>query len=106
MITILIRYQGKNGNARRFMQEMLASGLVEQIRSETGNLGYDYYLPIDDEETVLLVDSWVDQAALDHHHQLPLMQEIAKLREKYDLHMKVEKPAPANDEGDEQYLRR
>ena len=106
MITILIRYQGKNGNARRFMQEMLASGLVEQIRSETGNLGYDYYLPIDDEETVLLVDSWVDQAALDHHHQLPLMQEIAKLREKYDLHMKAERFVSEGLGDDEQYIRK
>ena len=106
MITILIRYQGKNGNARRFMQEMLASGLVEQIRSETGNLGYDYYLPIYDEETVLLVDSWVDQAALDHHHQLPLMQEIAKLREKYDLHMKAERFVSEGLGDDEQYIRK
>ena len=38
-----------------------------------------------------LVDSWRDQAALDAHHASPMMATIAELREKYDLHMRVER---------------
>lgn len=90
-ITINIYYSGKNGNAIKFAKEMISSGIVESIRSEEGNLRYDYFLPMDDSETVLLIDSWKDQAALDFHHQSPLMGQIATLREKYDLHMKVER---------------
>ncbi len=90
-ITVNIYYSGKNGNAVKFAKEMISSGLVQSIRSEKGNLSYDYFLPMDDNETVLLIDSWQDQAALDVHHGLPLMGQIAALREKYDLHMKVEK---------------
>ena len=90
-ITINIYYSGKNGNAVKFMREMISSGLVQEIRNEEGNLRYDYFLPVDDGETVLLIDSWKDQAALDVHHGLPLMGRIAALREKYDLHMKVER---------------
>ena len=40
---------------------------------------------------MLLVDSWQDQAAIDAHHQSPMMEVIAALREKYDLHMRVER---------------
>ncbi|MGH2123273.1 putative quinol monooxygenase, partial [Enterococcus faecalis] len=47
--------------------------------------------PMDDEETVLLIDSWTDQDALDKHHASPMMTPIMELREKYDLHMKVER---------------
>ena len=47
--------------------------------------------PMDDEETVLLIDSWTDQEALDKHHASPMMTRITELREKYDLHMKVER---------------
>lgn len=90
-ITINIYYSGKNGNAVKFAQEMVSSGLVQAIRNEKGNLRYDYFLPVDDNETVLLIDSWQDQAALDIHHGLPLMVQIAALREKYDLHMRVER---------------
>lgn len=70
---------------------MLASGTVERIRQEKGNLKYDYFYPVSDLETVLLIDSWEDQKAIDLHHASPMMNEIMKLREKYDLHMKVER---------------
>jgi quinol monooxygenase YgiN len=40
---------------------------------------------------VLLIDQWRDQAAIDVHHASPMMAQIAALREKYDLHMRVER---------------
>ena len=40
---------------------------------------------------MLLIDSWEDQKAIDLHHASSMMNEIMKLREKYDLHMKVER---------------
>ena len=61
------------------------------IRAEEGNLHYEYFAPLDDPETVLLIDAWRDQAAIDAHHASPMMGRIAALREKYDLHMKVER---------------
>ena len=90
-ITINIYYNGKNGNARKFAEEMLSSGIVDRIRAEKGNLRYEYFIPIDDAETVLLIDSWENQEALDIHHATPMMKEIISLREKYDLTMKVER---------------
>lgn len=90
-ITINIYYSGNNGNARAFANEMTDSGIVNKIREETGNLKYAYFYPADDDETVLLIDSWENQEALDIHHASPMMAEIAALREKYDLHMKVER---------------
>lgn len=88
-ITINIYYQGKEGNARKFAEEMTASGIVRDIRAEAGNLRYAYFFPMDDTETVLLIDSWENQEAIDAHHASPMMAEIARLREKYDLHMIV-----------------
>lgn len=105
MLTILIRYKGTNGSAKRFAEEMISSGIVEQIRKEEGNLGYDFF-PQKDDETVLLVDSWMNQEALDKHHELPLMNKIKELRDKYDLHMEVRKYTPLVDDKDEKYIRR
>ena len=90
-ITVHIYYRGRGGNARRFAEEMTAQGLVEKIRAEKGNLGYAYFFPMEDPETVLLIDRWKEQAALDAHHASPMMGQIAALREKYDLHMQVER---------------
>lgn len=43
------------------------------------------------DKTVLLIDQWENQAAIDVHHASPMMTTIAALREKYDLHMTVER---------------
>lgn len=90
-ITVNIYYTGSEGSARKFAEEMIASGTADAIRAETGNERYEYFFPMDDPETVLLIDSWKDQESLDVHHDSPMMAQIARLREKYDLHMKVER---------------
>ncbi len=90
-LTVNIYYTGTDGNARKFAEEMRACGLVDRVRAEKGNLRYEYFLPMDDEETVLLIDVWENEAALDLHHKSPMMAEIAALREKYHLKMRVQK---------------
>ena len=98
-ITVNLRYTGKKGAAQAFAREMISSGTVEKIRAEKGNLRYEYYLPFGEErasgddssETILLIDSWENQQAIDLHHATPMMKTIAELREKYDLHMTIER---------------
>ena len=90
-ITINIYYKGENGNAKKFAEEMLSSGIVDKVRKENGNERYEYFFPIDDEETVLLIDRWKNEEALDIHHKSEMMRQISDLRNKYHLSMKVEK---------------
>lgn len=90
-ITVNIYYTGENGNARKFAEEMEQSGTVALIRAEKGNKKYEYFYPKNDPETVLLIDSWESQEAIDKHHASPMMDKISELRNKYDLHMKVER---------------
>lgn len=92
-VTIHLYYTGRNGNARKFAEEMTASGIVEQVRAEAGNESYEYFFPMEDPETVLLIDRWRDQAALDEHHHSEMMPKIAALRDKYKLRLKVERYA-------------
>ncbi|MBQ9196838.1 MAG: antibiotic biosynthesis monooxygenase [Clostridia bacterium] len=107
-IVMNLYYQGENGSAQAFAREMERTGVAERIRREDGNERYAYFLPLSDPETVLLIDIWRDQAALDAHHASPMMAEIARLREKYALHVRAERymddPAglPA---GDSAFLR-
>lgn len=90
-ITINIYYKGENGSARDFAREMIESGIVDEIKKEHGNIRYNYFFPIDDVETVLLIDTWKNQEAIDIHHNSTMMEKIVKLREKYNLHMIVER---------------
>lgn len=90
-VIVNIYYSGVHGNARKFAEEMVSCGVVRDIRAESGNLKYEYFFPMDDRETVLLIDSWENQQSIDMHHASPMMKKIIELREKYDLHMRVER---------------
>ena len=106
MITVNLYYKGINGNARAFADEMESSGIADAIRAEEGNLRYEYFQPLNDPEIVLLIDSWSDQEAIDAHHASPMMKQLAELRNKYDLHMTVERFVSDEYESDEKYLRK
>lgn len=60
---------------------------------------------MNDNQALLLIDSWKNQDALDNHHASPMMQKIIELREKYNLTMRVEryitdeKGIPENDKA-------
>ena len=99
-ITVNIYYAGEGDSARRFAEEMIASGTVSAIRAEEGNLRYEYFCPLGDDSTVLLIDSWASQQSLDLHHASPMMQTIISLREKYDLHMRVERYVSGDETPD------
>ena len=111
-ITINLRYTGKKGAAQAFAREMISSGTVEKIRAEKGNLRYEYYLPFeettdDKNDTILLIDSWENQQAINLHHATPMMKTIAELREKYDPHMTIERFFPDDNipEQDKGFIR-
>lgn len=90
-ITVNLYYTGTGGNARKFAEEMESSGIADAVRAEEGNEKYEYFFPMSDPETVLLIDRWKDQAAIDIHHKSEMMKKIAMLRDKYKLRLRVER---------------
>ncbi|MEZ7559028.1 putative quinol monooxygenase [Streptococcus sp. 27098_8_148] len=109
VLTVNIYYKGKDGAAIAFAKKMLETGIVAEIRDKEGSLRYGYFLPLEDPETVLLIDQWANQEALDLHHQSPTMQKILDLRQKYNLVMEVERfieDESGIPEGDEQFIAR
>ena len=95
---VVIGKEGSTLDGAGFIQRLWddANSHFEEVqhlakKDENGNLRYEYFYPMEDEETVLLIDSWNDQQAIDVHHASPMMAKIMELREKYDLHMKVER---------------
>ena len=108
-IIVNLYYKGHDGSAKSFAQEMESRGIADAIRAEDGNERYEYFQPFNDPETVLLIDCWRDQESLDKHHASPMMAEIAQLREKYDLHMVVERYVSDSEgvpEKDQAFIRK
>jgi quinol monooxygenase YgiN len=108
-ITVNLYYTGIDGSARRFAEEMESSGTADAIRNESGNEKYEYFYQARDPETVLLIDQWKDQESIDIHHASAMMNKIAELRNKYNLHMRVERFIPDKDgipSSDDKFIRK
>lgn len=103
-LTINILYKGKD--SKKFAKEMTEKGIVDRIRAQKGNIRYEYYQSLERDDEILLLDIWENQEALDIHHQSPMMGEIMKLREKYDVKMEVHKYQEIKGSNDDKYIRK
>lgn len=92
-----ITYTGEGENARDYAIEMMSSGLVQKVREEPGCLRYDFYFPMEDKNSVLLINEFTDEAAIKAHHDTPMLRQIAALRKEFNLTMNVERLTPLHD---------
>ena len=105
MITMLIYYRGTVGAAGSFVAQMEAEGIAADIRREPGCVRYEYFQPLDEPGTILLLDTWTDQGALDAHHASTMMKRLAELRVRYDLKMTAEKYVSVDLGKDSKYIK-
>ncbi len=88
-ILLHVSYHGEK--AKAFAAEMQQSGLRAAVLAEEGCMQYDYYLPLAEENCVLLVEHWRDRAALDKHAAGEPMAKLKALKASYDLATTVER---------------
>lgn len=72
---------------KKWSKETLSKRFVQKKETEK----YDYYFPLEDPESLLLIDRWKDEEAIEKHHKSEMMAQINELRKKYKLKMKVER---------------
>lgn len=92
-----ITYTGQGDDAKDYAIEMMSSGLVQKVREEPGCLKYSFYFPMEDKNSVLLINEFTDEEAIKAHHNTPMLRQIAALRKKFNLEMKVERLVPVNE---------
>ena len=80
MLLINVTYTMKPGMLDTFLKKVQAQGIQAAVRREDGCLQYDYYLPVEEDNTLLLVERWRDQAAQQVHLTTPHMAALGKIK--------------------------
>ena len=80
MLFLNVTYTMKPGMREVFLKEV--QGILDTVRREDGCLAYAYYLPVEEDDTLLLVERWRDQAAQQVHLAAPHMAALGKLKER------------------------
>lgn len=91
MIVLNVTYQCKPDLREAFLERILAEGIDKKSRSEAGNIKYDYYLPVDSGDDLLLVEKWQDADALAAHGRQPHFLRLGALKAEYVNETVIEK---------------
>lgn len=81
MIAIVARLKARPGKRAQFIAS--ARHIVETTRNEPGNISYELYASIDDEEIFIFLEEWKDSASLATHVKTPQFAELGKLIQEY-----------------------
>ena len=74
-----------------FLNAIRAEGIDAAARAEPGNLQYDYYIPVDQSDDVLLIEKYRDEAAVAAHVRQAHTARLVELKEAYVGDMLLEK---------------
>ena len=106
MIVLNVTYKCKPDMREAFLEAILRDGIDEASRKEAGNLKYDYYIPFDGgDDLLLLVEKWRDEAAIAAHGQTPHLQRLRELKAEYVTETVIERfelPDGAENGAEEQ----
>lgn len=83
MLLIQVTYTMRPGQREAFVRKIRESGILDAIRGEDGCLGYSYYLPEEEDGTLLLVEKWTDAPAQKAHLETSHMKQMAAFKPEY-----------------------
>lgn len=83
MLLIQVTYTMRPGQREAFVRKIRESGILDAIRGEDGCLGYSYYLPEEEDGTLLLIEKWTDAQAQKAHLETPHMKQMAAFKPEY-----------------------
>ena len=83
MLLIQVTYTMRPGQRETFVRKIRETGILDAIRGEEGCLGYSYYLPEEEDGTLLLVEKWTGAPAQKAHLETPHMKQMAAFKPEY-----------------------
>ena len=83
MLLIQVTYTMRPGQREAFVRKIRESSILDAIRGEKGCLGYSYYLPEEEDGTLLLIEKWTGAPAQKAHLETPHMKQMAAFKPEY-----------------------
>ena len=91
MITLNIYYCCNAGQRDAFYKELCDLGIRAKSKSEPGSVQYDYFLDIQNPDTLMLVESWENQEALTLHGTTEAFLKLQDLKRTYCANVRVDR---------------
>ncbi|NLD47106.1 MAG: antibiotic biosynthesis monooxygenase [Clostridiaceae bacterium] len=97
IILMHVTYKVKEGKRDDFTRKVKDLGIMDASKQEPGNLLYEYYYPIDDENSVLLVEAWANTDSQVQHTKTEHFKLLFELKKEYVELTKIKKFTASDD---------
>ncbi|MEG0250333.1 MAG: antibiotic biosynthesis monooxygenase [Peptostreptococcus sp.] len=90
-LNIYVRYTSKKDCRDKFLNEVDKNDILDKIRSEDGCIMYEYFVSMDKDNQILLVESWEDESYQIEHMKQEHMKKLKEIKDKYILETYIDK---------------
>lgn len=97
-LLLLVTYTAKPGMRDVFLQEVLASGILDKIRAEKGCLRYAYYKSAENPDEILLTEQWAAPEHQPAHMQQPHMKQLLEIKNRLIQSTSLERMTTEGDD--------
>ena len=92
MIEVHVRYSFENNEKRdAFYKAAKDAGVDKASKEEIGNISYNYYLPIEEDCVIFLLEQWKDADALKEHGESKHYARLGEIKADYVLNTDIVK---------------
>ncbi|MBR4874013.1 MAG: antibiotic biosynthesis monooxygenase [Clostridia bacterium] len=81
--SIYVVYTAKEGLRKAFLEAIHKEDIPAKVRAEDGCIRYDYFLPLDAENDILLIEEWESEEKQQIHVAQPHMARLRELKDPY-----------------------
>ena len=90
MLVFNVTFRCRPEMREEFLEMIRTEGIDDAARAEPGNLQYDFYLPLDSSDDLLLIEKYRDAAALGAHVRSAHVARLTELKNEYVADLSLE----------------
>lgn len=91
MITQVVSYICNEDQRDKFWKDIVSARIDIEGGKEIGNIRYNFFLSLENSDTILLVESWEDEKSLECHYGSENFRKLGVLKKTYVKQTIIEK---------------
>lgn len=91
LFMLQVTYRVIKGKRDEFYKKVKEQDIIQNSKEEPGNFKYDYYIPVDSEDEICLMELWTGESAQKLHTNTEHFQKLTQLKKGYVESVEIEK---------------
>ena len=91
MLHIHVRYKVKPGMRNAYIDAIKKAKISGRTMEEPGNFGYEFFIPMEKEDELFLVECWENEEVLVPHKEQEHYKELQNLKAEFVLNTEIKR---------------